>query len=60
MGDAPGWYSLIRAAKYLGVAPWTLEQQPITWMERALVAEGAEHEARPKPKEPKGKGKRAR
>jgi hypothetical protein len=42
MGSCPHWYGLIRAAKYLGVAPWDLAAQPVTWMDWALAAEQAE------------------
>lgn len=45
MGALPEWYPLIRAARYLQVAPWELAAQPLTWMEWALVAESAEDEA---------------
>lgn len=33
------WYRLIRAAKYLGVAPWDLARQSVAWMNMALSAE---------------------
>lgn len=45
MGAIPDWYRLIRAAKYLGVAPWDLAERPVTWMEWALTAENAEASA---------------
>ncbi len=45
MGKPPHWYLLIRAAKYLGVPPWDLEQAPIEWFYRALAAEEAEAKA---------------
>jgi len=35
----------MRAAKYLGVAPWDLIDRPIWWMHRALLFEAAENEA---------------
>jgi len=38
----PDWYPLIRAARYLGVAPWELATQPIAWQDWALMAENAE------------------
>ena len=41
----PDWYPLVRAAKYLGVAPWELAERPSWWQEVALVAEAAEAEA---------------
>jgi hypothetical protein len=42
----PGWYPLIRAAKYLGVAPWELIEQSVIWQKWAIEAEGAENAAR--------------
>lgn len=45
MGSVPEWYRLIRAAKYLGVAPWDLLEKPAIWMEWALSAESAENKA---------------
>ena len=42
----PDWYPLIRAAKYLNVAPWDLLQQPMIWSQMALDAEIAEETAR--------------
>lgn len=44
MGGVPDWYPLIRAARYLGVAPWDLARQPVWWREIALQAERAEIE----------------
>jgi hypothetical protein len=38
----PDWYPLLRAAKYLGVAPWDLAERPAHWMHLALAAESAE------------------
>lgn len=46
MGEAPDWYTLIRAARYLGVAPWELLDQPIIWREWAEAATFAESEAK--------------
>ena len=45
MGACPDWYPLIRAARYLGVAPWELLNQPRVWTEWALTAEAAENAA---------------
>lgn len=45
MGSMPDWYPLLRAARYLGVAPWDLYEQPAQWMHWALDAEAAENEA---------------
>jgi len=46
MGHCPDWYALIQAAKYLGVAPWMLLEQPIFWQDKALIAATAEAQAR--------------
>lgn len=45
MGALPDWYPLIRAARYLGVAPWELLDQSSLWLRWALTAETAENEA---------------
>ena len=42
MGEAPLWYSIIKASKYLGVPPWELIEQPREWFEMAMTAESAE------------------
>jgi hypothetical protein len=36
---------LIRAARYLGVAPWELAEKSVFWMDAALICESAEIEA---------------
>lgn len=36
------WYRLVRASKFLGVAPWDLEQQSVTWLLAAEEAQSAE------------------
>lgn len=41
----PAWYPNLRAARYLGVAPWELEQMPVVWRYRALAAQDAENMA---------------
>jgi hypothetical protein len=33
---------MLRAARYLGVAPWDLADRPVWWQEIALAAEAAE------------------
>jgi len=38
LGEVPDWYVILKAAKYLGCAPWELEQAPIAWLFRALAA----------------------
>lgn len=45
MGHCPEWYSHLKAAKYLGVAPWDLLEQPVHWREWAIQAERAEQES---------------
>ena len=50
MGAMPEWYPLMRAARWLGVKPWELAEQPQIWQERALLAENAEIAARRGPK----------
>lgn len=41
----PDEYPLIRAARYLGVAPWELAERSVFWQEWALLFEAAEHRA---------------
>lgn len=45
MGEIPEWYLLLRAAKYLGCAPWELAAQPDIWRQWAVAAESAEGHA---------------
>lgn len=45
MGALPSWYANIRAARYLGVSPWDLEERSVRWQHRALCAEWAEARA---------------
>lgn len=45
MGEVPDWYLLLRAARYLRVAPWDLLAQPSIWQEWARMAEQAEAES---------------
>ena len=33
------WYVLMRAARYLGVAPWELLDQPVYWQHKAIESE---------------------
>lgn len=40
----PEWFRLLRAARYLGVAPWELLRQPLYWQEWALTAEAVDAE----------------
>ena len=46
MGACPDWYLLVRAARYLHIAPWEFERQWAGWMHRALAAEAAENGAK--------------
>jgi hypothetical protein len=45
MGEVPEWFSLITAARYLGVPPWDLAVRPAWWMHVALAAQSAENAA---------------
>lgn len=45
MGSAPSWYRIVKAAKYLGVAPWDLAARPLTWVNMAEEAQAAEAHA---------------
>lgn len=45
MGSAPNWYRVVKAAKYLGVAPWDLAGRPLTWVNMAEEAQDAEAHA---------------
>lgn len=45
MGSMPEWYPLLRAARWMHVAPWDLMERPIFWMRIILDAEAAENEA---------------
>lgn len=44
-GVLPDWYVVIRAARYLGVAPWDLVPQSSLWLGWALASERAENAA---------------
>lgn len=50
MGVMPNWYPTIRAARYLGIAPWELAQRSVVWRDWALLAEAAEQAAQAGPK----------
>jgi len=41
----PDWYSLLQAAKYLGVAPWDLMERSVWWRDKAVIAASAEAQA---------------
>jgi hypothetical protein len=45
MGALPDWYPLLRAARYLKVAPWELLEHAAAWQHWAILAENAENEA---------------
>lgn len=55
MGELPSWYLLLRAARYLGVAPWELADQPVVWARWAWAAESAEATAHKNQTERRGK-----
>lgn len=42
IGEAPEWWALIQASRYLKVPPWELARQPVWWMRIALAAMDAE------------------
>jgi hypothetical protein len=44
--ELPEWYVVVRAARYLHVAPWELEEQHALYMYQALEAESAEATAK--------------
>lgn len=43
-GELPETYLLVRAAKYLGVAPWELLEQPEYWLYFALEYQSVDDE----------------
>lgn len=45
MGACPEDYNVVKAAQYLGVAPWELMKQSIWWRERAIKFMNAEMQA---------------
>lgn len=45
IGEVPAWYTLVKAARYLGVAPWDLARKPLWWTHVALASQGAEAHA---------------
>lgn len=45
-GSLPDWYPVLRAARYLGVSPWLLIEQPYAWTSWALTSEYVEDEVR--------------
>lgn len=51
----PDWFSVMRAARWLGVPPWELLHRPRVWMEWALAALGAEAAAERQANEAVGK-----
>jgi hypothetical protein len=56
MGSVPAWYTTIQAARYLGVAPWELLEQPLFWQETALASQRAESSAAKQRDKAKGSG----
>jgi hypothetical protein len=47
MGEVPNWYSLIKAARYLGVPPWDLATRPVYWINLAIVCESLDSTSGP-------------
>ena len=45
VGEAPEAYWLIKAARYLRVAPWELASQPLIWFDLGLATARAEADA---------------
>ena len=45
MGYLPTWYLNMRAARYMGVAPWDVENRSVSYRDQALAAESAENAA---------------
>lgn len=45
VGEVPYWYLVLRAARYLRVAPWELAEMPVYWLYLALESEAAEGKA---------------
>ena len=52
MGEEPGvadefpeWYVVVQAAKWLGVKPWDLLEQPVWWLHWGLAGRAAEAKA---------------
>jgi hypothetical protein len=45
MGDMPPWYPQAAAARYWGVPPWELDDQPALWIFRASAMASAENHA---------------
>ena len=44
-GELPDYYLTVKAARYLGVAPWELMEQFKGWQDAALICESAEAKA---------------
>lgn len=42
LGEIPFWYRLIRAARYLRVAPWELAKRSAFWLHAAEAAQAVE------------------
>ena len=41
----PDWYLTVQAAKWLGVTPWELMEQPLYWTHWGLAGRSAENRA---------------
>lgn len=44
LGEIPDWAAVVLVARFLGVAPWELEEQPYFWFAAAVEVMKAEHE----------------
>lgn len=47
----PEYWNIVQAAKYLGVKPWELIEQPIYWFNVAMICMSAESELQQKQQE---------
>lgn len=45
LAECYDWYTFLKAARWLGVAPWVLSEQSIYWREKAVIAMNAEAQA---------------
>lgn len=43
MGDAPEWWGLVQAARFLNVPPWELMERSSFWRDVALSAINSEN-----------------
>ena len=45
MGTCPEWYAQMQIAKYLGIPVPEIANVPVWWVDKAIIAMTAEHEA---------------